>query len=367
MKKIYFKGYYGFKNLGDDIFCVTADWICNHLWKESFPIFIGDSIPNISNNAKKIETKNRFYKKIWEIYICLKADHIIYFGGSVLSKMSGYKDLKFYLNKFSIFNKKLGTIGTSIGPFRNTNDYDSIRDFLAKFNFIAVRDYSSLSTVGKMNIDNSTSFSFDSAIIIKDVFPSLNNKEIKSNTNKIKLAVSLCHYERYKGMDLSIEKEREAGVLDFIHELIESDNNIEEIVFFEFNGDENLGDLGLINEFNDSLKQKVKTKIVNYSSDTESFCAELNKCDFLVGIRLHSGILAYSMNIPFFLIEYHPKCTEFLNTINNNYRFEINNNGANIIKYNQIMKKKYLPEIVEPKYFRDIFIEQVLKIGNNLK
>ena len=56
---IYFKGYYGFKNLGDDIFTVTADWICNNLWTSYKPIFLGENLPNISSNAIKIKVNNK--------------------------------------------------------------------------------------------------------------------------------------------------------------------------------------------------------------------------------------------------------------------------------------------------------------------
>jgi hypothetical protein len=57
-KSIYFKGYFGFKNLGDDIFCVTADYICNNIWENTRPIFIGRDLPLISNNALKMNIKN---------------------------------------------------------------------------------------------------------------------------------------------------------------------------------------------------------------------------------------------------------------------------------------------------------------------
>ncbi len=199
-EKIYFKGYYGFSNLGDDIFCVTADYISNNIWKNKQPIFIGEKLPIVSNNAKTIEYKNRILRKITELFICLKSEYIIYFGGSTLSgKILGLKDLKYYLDRFSVFHQKLGSIGTSIGPFKTEEDYNSITKFLKKFNFIAVRDFSSLDIAKNIGLERKATFCFDIAILIKDVFPSLRMTKTKSKNGKIKLGISLCHYERYTG------------------------------------------------------------------------------------------------------------------------------------------------------------------------
>lgn len=357
VKKIYFKGYYGFQNVGDDIFCVTADWICNNHWKETQAIFIGDKLPMISDNSIEVNPKNRILRRIYEIYVCLAADAIIYFGGSVLSKVSGWKDIKFYFEKLRIFNKKIGTIGTSIGPFLNEKEYNSIKKLLLKFQFISVRDYSSLELLERMNVSKAPNFSFDPAIIITDIYPSLKKK--KYEKNKIKIAVSLCRYERYKSGDLNIELKREKSLLNFIDSLLKENDNIEEIIFFEFNGNPYNGDKEITEEFQKHIKSKVKTSIVSYTSDTEKFCNYLNECDFLLGVRLHAGILAYALSIPFLLVEYHPKCTEFLNTINKEMRFILDNNKKNIESYNFIMNKGETSVMKDPKLFKDVFYETI--------
>jgi polysaccharide pyruvyl transferase WcaK-like protein len=365
-KKIYFKGYYGFKNIGDDIFCIAADWLCNNLWKDKTQIFIGGRLPFVSNNAKKIEISNRFYKKIYEFFICIKVNYIIYFGGSLLSRrIFGFRDIKYYLEKYHIFYKKLGAIGISIGPFKNKDDYYSIKKFLSKFKFIAVRDYSSLKIAIEMNLKSKVSFCFDIALLITDIFPSLKKKK-RGYKDKVKIAVSLCHYERYNGGSLSKEKERESAVLNLIERIILENRNVEEIVFFQFNGSKNNGDIKIIQEFNDIINDKINTRIVYYNSDTEEFCKQLNKCDFLIGMRLHSGILAYSLNIPFILVEYHNKCTEFLNTINDKYRFDIKNQNININNFNKLIGNGFIPGIKNPNYFKNILIKELKKINELL-
>ncbi len=164
------------------------------------------------------------------------------------------------------------------------------------------------------------------------------------------------------GGGINLEEQREESVLRFINSILEIYDNIEELIFFEFNGNKVNGDIEIIKEFNEKINKKVKTRIVRYTFDTEKICTELNKCDFLVGIRLHSGILAYALDIPFMLIEYHTKCTEFLNTINHNYRFYIDNHEKNLENFNMILKNKCVPNIKEPIYFKNILIKELRKI-----
>lgn len=364
MKKIYFKGYYGFQNLGDDIFCVTADWICKNYWANYEPIFLGNKLPKISNSKQKIEIENAVARKVLEFIISIKAKYIIYFGGSVLSTISGVTDIKYHYNLWKIFNKKIGTIGTSIGPFKNDNNKKDIEEFISKFLFVSVRDFSSLHLAEQMKLKVKPGFSFDPAILISEVYPILKKDKSKSPNEGLKIAVSLCHYERYKGNNIEEEKKREDSINDFLNSLIEQYNDrISEIIFFVFNGNSKNGDTEIIETFNNSIKNKINTSIIDYSSDTLSICKEINKCNFLIGTRLHSGILAYALEIPFMLVEYHPKCTQFLNTINHNYRFKIENTKQNLESFEKIILNDKVPDIKEVKYFKKIMLEEINRIG----
>jgi len=49
--------------------------------------------------------------------------------------------------------------------------------------------------------------------------------------------------------------------------------------------------------------------------DLDRFLAELEKCDLLIGERLHAVVLAAALEIPFISIAYKPKCFDFVNSI----------------------------------------------------
>lgn len=140
-----------------------------------------------------------------------------------------------------------------------------------------------------------------------------------------------------------------------------TDQDIEELVFFIFREDENekWGDKLITEEIMDSMDININMRVVDY---TEEFLREMNTCNFILGSRLHSGIVAYALDIPFILIEYHSKCTEFLNTINHNYRFDLSNYEINKENYNTLIKSGNVPGIVESGYFRGILIETLKKL-----
>lgn len=363
-KVIYFKGFYGYKNLGDDIFCVTADWLTNNLWQDKRAIIIGDNLPILSKKSLIINTKNRSLRKVLEILISLYVDNIIYFGGSVFhSKSNKFLDIK-RIYSYPKFANKISTIGTSIGPFKSQEDYNFICGFLNGFKFLTLRDESSIQIAKEMKLKNSI-FSFDIAILTDDVYPGLKvSKEF--NSEKIRIGVSLCHYERYVGGSILIEKERENAVLEFLIKFVESNKNIDEIVFFVFNGNSKNGDIEITSDFNDIISRKISTRIVNYSSNTESILKEIKECDAFFGMRLHSGILAYALDVPFMLVEYHTKCTEFLNTINHNFRFIESSIESNYEKFNTIIDQRRVPGIKNKNKFKDTFYNAIKEMKNLL-
>lgn len=365
-KKVYFKGHYGFENLGDDIFTVAADWICNKLWKDVTPFFIGPKLPLLSNKSKKYEIQNPILKKLYEFFICLRVSNIIHFGGSVRVKLDGsIRDYKHFLYKFSYFHSKLSTIGTGLGPYTDKNTREVMKNYLSHFKFILVRGYSSISYLEDMKLGSKSAFCFDLAILIDEIYPKLKQKKAKKY-DRAKVGVSLCRYESFTKGDIKLEEEREASVLKFIDNIVNSNNNVEEIVLFEFNGNKVNGDSEVTQKCYDMIGDKVNVRIVKYTSDTEKFCKELNDCDFIVGMRLHSAILSYSLNIPFLLVEYHPKCTEFLDTINHKYRYKIDSLESNMANFKLIMNNEKVPGIKETQYFKEIMVKELKRVRHLL-
>ena len=101
-------------------------------------------------------------------------------------------------------------------------------------------------------------------------------------------------------------------------------NNIK-IKIFLFNANNEKGDKEITEETYRRLSyiENSDVQVVPYNSNPIKTWEELSKCDAFFGVRLHSGIFSYVAQIPFGLIEYHRKCTDFLNEIKYNSAYRI--------------------------------------------
>jgi polysaccharide pyruvyl transferase WcaK-like protein len=59
------------------------------------------------------------------------------------------------------------------------------------------------------------------------------------------------------------------------------------------------------------LNTVVATTVKPYKRDIASMFSAVASCDAVLAMRLHAGVFAYATGVPFALIDYHPKCVEF--------------------------------------------------------
>ncbi|MEB8096979.1 polysaccharide pyruvyl transferase family protein [Staphylococcus xylosus] len=332
--KIFFKGYYGFNNIGDDVFVHTIDWFCK---KYNFEYLVhGYNLPN-RINGKNI--KNKFNKLFFDIYYSIKSKQIIYWGGSTFEKISSKRDLKFYLNKISFLNKKVLAMGISIGPFDTSENKNNIVSFIDKMKFVGVRDREST------RYSANTNFTFDLAIITPLVF---RNIQINKNTDKDKYTVSL---------NISGASNFKEYTTIYKNFLKENKKKIKELNILVFNKNDYNSSKNIYNEISKEITQ---VNFIEYTSDTEIIIEKIANSHLLLGNRLHSAIIAYSYDVPFILNEYHNKCTDFLETIEAKYTIEnlaINTSESieNVIEMSN--------ERVNPDEYRELLLEKMDKLA----
>ena len=65
-----------------------------------------------------------------------------------------------------------------------------------------------------------------------------------------------------------------------------------------------------------------RVTIVPYLSNVQETWNEVSSCNLMISTRLHASIFACYAQVPFFLIEYHKKCSDFLSDVGQdvNYR-----------------------------------------------
>lgn len=316
-KSVLLSGYYGFRNFGDDIFCQVAAWGANKFWQRQARFMVPELpvFPAELNIHKPGPIRSKLAARGYEYFESVCTNLKVYSGGSIFSR----KPDRFYelrnLDRFlSMFGKELGAIGVSIGPFASQSDYCWIESFLTKFSFLSTRDKNSYDLLENMHLPGKIVRGFDLAVLYPFLFDQVDKKT--ANRNHKRIVISVCHYERYVGKDTRVEKEREEQFLQALELLLSKRSDVN-LKFISLNGSPKYGDHEITLSFIQHLhKYGDRIELQEYEKDTRDIFNSISDCDLLVGIRLHSGIMAYTAGVPFILCEYHPKCTAFLDDIN---------------------------------------------------
>ena len=319
--KIIFNGYYGFQNSGDDAFVEISAWGNKHYWNNQNPAyFIGNELPQTNFPIKRVypdKNKNRILQKLSVFSQALDTNYFINAGGSVFSKITPLSDIVF-AEKAGIFNKKMkhGNIGVSIGPFQSIKDEKRIIEYLKKSSFLALRDAESYAYAKSIDLDYEPVKAFDLAALLPECFAEMTNDKIEDNNKETKvIGVSLCNYERYVAGDLEKEEKRNKFVEEVL-KILAQNKNIH-FKFFIFNGNKTIGDEELTHKIIAKLPSQNIT-VVPYLNSVKSVWDEVKSCDFMFSIRLHASVFACYANVPFMLVEYHRKCSDFLEDVGYN-------------------------------------------------
>lgn len=314
---ILFQGYYGHKNTGDDAFVEVAAWGAKKYWHSNSQSFIANEIPQVLTKSNLTgKTYFKGHKQLKIVNSILLSNAFVVAGGSNFHSTYNYLNPKIIATlKKSVFkNYKVGAIGVSLGPYKSNEAEKQNIDLLKKFDFLALRDKPSYQKALSYNLPYEPVEAFDLAALLPNIYSEFN---IQPNKRHKTLGVSICNYESYiPNGNIKNEERRNKKIEELVMEIIKQEKEIR-LRFFIFNGHERLGDKKIT--FN--LIEKIKAlnfnnyEVINYSSKTHYTWVKIQECSLMISTRLHAAIFACFANVPFFLVEYHKKCTDFLNTI----------------------------------------------------
>ncbi|UGU14372.1 polysaccharide pyruvyl transferase family protein [Sinomicrobium kalidii] len=320
-----FTGYYGRLNTGDDAFCLISDWAAKKYWNVDDVKFHGRNLPFKKDKTKLNKTLigKEYFKRqeIIELYYQgLLANKIIYSGGSIF-----HSDIKGPFNKSNVFfhyhkikKIKLGAVGVSLGPYKSITARESIREYLKHFSFISLRDKDSYEDAIDMNLSIPIIESFDMAAILPKMYPI-----IKSKKEKIEIGVSICDYQRFiKKGDIKIDELRFNKMIETIKLLSKRIHNLK-INILVFNSHAVNGDYKKSLELQSLISPIVETTITPYSPYTYKMWETVGNCSMILSTRLHAGIFSCFSSTPFLQVEYHKKCSDFLDDIGYDQNFRI--------------------------------------------
>ncbi len=314
MKSI-FSGYYGVKNSGDDAFVEVSAWGSKKYWGSTEQFFFAGDLPETHTPTRFYPAHKGYVNFARTVKDILMSDVFTSAGGSTFHSSLKKSDLRTYakLKKQLGFKGQTGAIGISLGPYKNSEAEKNTIEYLKTLDFLALRDDQSYQLAKSYNLPNAPVKAFDLAALLPEIY-NFQRPEIEAKQEHI-VGLSICNYESYTGGDVQKEVNRNQFIKELILKL-KKHKNIK-FRFFIFNGNPVMGDEKLTREMISLVNQAgdLNYEVVPYLPKVEEMFLKIAECDAVVSTRLHASIFACYAQTPFFLLEYHRKCTDFLNDV----------------------------------------------------
>lgn len=352
-------GWYGYNNLGDELLfdIITSDLLnkCNKIYYPCNPLNFCCKENNI---LKPLRLRGRLqFLKL--LLVLLKCDLVVLGGGTYLRDIICSKILRgklIFLFIAQILHKKTIIWGGGIGPFSFHKRSKLLYFVLKKFDHVLLRDSNSVLTYKRIT-GKLCKLVPDPVYKIYDSFD-LNNRGRKNQNKKISIGLSL----REWGTELGIPNETlyDEFISSFQLFLKELKKRYEiEIICFVLQKTSNdilCSDESVYNDlFNSS--EFYDYKYIYYENEITKFTNYLGEINCLIGMRLHSLILASCLHIPMLAISYDIKIRSFMNDLyleRSCLEFNEINPEELMKKFNDIFEQDYKDLL--RKNIKDIFI-----------
>lgn len=307
-KSIVISGYYGFNNIGDE---AVLSSIITALRKQmpNVQITVLSNAPSQTKAFYGVEAINRW--KIKEISQAIKkSDLVISGGGSLLQDVTSSKVIPYYLGIVKIaqfYKKPVVFYSQGVGPIAKGISKYLVKHICNKVNHIFVRDEGSkklLETIGvrkapiTVTIDPVLGIEVKEEVLEKIKPLMVADKKVglyirpwKNDKKMIEQLTEISHYIAAKGYtlylvpmyykeDLNLSKELASHLSEHVH-VIDQEMTIDEVVAY-----------------------------------TKTF-------DFIIGVRLHSLIMAHAVGVPMIGLSYDPKVEGFIKEVEAPYCLDI--------------------------------------------
>lgn len=301
-QKIVLSGYYGFDNIGDEAVLYS---IVSLLRKEipNVEITVLSNNPEKTSTTYNVQSVNRWNLK--EVTKVIKqSDLLISGGGSLLQDVTSSKTVPYYLAIVKIaqvFKKKVVFYSQGIGPVNKSFSRWLIKYVVNKVDGIFVREPASKALLEEIGIRRPVHVAIDPVIGIE--VPQDCQAAIKTIGVYIRPWKDEVHDQNLiKGLKDGLEMALEAGYkLCLIPMHYEQDRKI-------------AYDL---KEALEADKKEVaeKIEVVDKMLSIEEVLRYTASFDFVVGMRLHSLIMAAAAKVPMIALSYDPKVTAFMKEI----------------------------------------------------
>lgn len=322
--KVTLAGYYGFANYGDDLFNLTAVLAARRWWCGHDLDILGPQVEGIEANfriprwfPRRLYTAwgapGRLSRFSFRGLAMVTRDLLVYAGGSTFSYTSLARRLERLAAEHGI--TRFAGIGISVGPFANAEEETEVARFLRTFHYLSVRDRRSIALLEKMGVPVHSTLARDLVGALPPLLPPIGaSPSAVTGSRPPSLGVSVCHYERLTGGDVAQEDRRNAALFEGIARFAQREGALVRV--FCLNTNRVWGDAMLSHQLQDFLQRRsIGVEVVTAANNLLGCWYGLATSDAVISVRLHGGLNAYVCGVPFALVEYHVKTTDFLNDI----------------------------------------------------
>lgn len=315
-QRIGIHGFYGMQNLGDEALLQVFLQEMRRILPGYSPIVYCRGASNVKQDygvsSIRVPTGwKRWFAQEWSLW---QNSLFVLGGGGLLhdygSDSTGVRTWLSLLRRSQQIARKTALFFIGVDEIRHEESRKLIADTIPRVDFISVRDQRSADYLRDIGVTKPIHHLIDPAILLVEAM-----RCRWSEGAPLRVAVCLRHW--FKS---SMETEDESLFREILNELAKSlDQLIEqynaEIVFYPMR-DISYDDDRLINrQVCERLKHKESARCVEVSPDVSEFIHALEDVDILIGMRLHSLILASAKGIPVIALEYMPKIREYMQLI----------------------------------------------------
>lgn len=309
--RLVISGYYGFDNAGDEAILLSLITAIRAICP-GVQLTVLSNNPSNTANLYNVRALNRWLPG--EVYRALKeADMLISGGGSLLQDVTGLKSLVYYLGVVWLalkLKKAVVFYGQGVGPVSSGIGRRLMKSIAGRVDLITVRDEQSANDLLEMGITSPPVYiTADPVFVLKkeDFGPEQENKFLQN------LRQDDQHKNDQPAVGISLREWPLFGEKDqlAVAKLADKLSNLGwRVIFLPFHYPTDLTACSRVKQL-----MKTPAQIIDKVLTAREAGSIICSLDLLIGMRLHSLILAAVTEVPFVGISYDPKIKRFLNQL----------------------------------------------------
>lgn len=353
--QIVLSGYYGFDNIGDEAVLYS---IITALKRErpDVKIIVLSNNPEKTKQLYDVESINRW--KLKDIVkVIQKSDLLISGGGSLLQDVTSGKTIPYYLAIVKIaqfFRKKVIFYSQGIGPVQKGFNKKLIKQIVNKVDGIYVRDAGSKQLLKEIGVKKEIGLALDPVLGL--TFP-----------KKIEQTKTVGVYIR-PWKDAAHDENLISSLTPSLIWLIEQGYHIC-LIPMHYEQDRDIAKQ-LMESVKKQTSQQDAISMIDKMLTIQEVVEKTASFELVIGMRLHSLIIAAANHVPMVALSYDPKVTQFMKEMSIPYCLESSHlNETNVLEMIQkaertkVRQIEQLSKVLESKKERiDLPLNHIRKL-----